>query len=362
MIRLPVHLGARSYSIDIGRGTLSGVARLLKSLGAGERVAVVTDSHVGPLYADAVTNALTAAGFTSRVFTVASGERSKSVHALKELWDGFVALDMDRDATVIALGGGVVGDLAGFAAATYMRGVRCVQIPTTMLACVDSSVGGKTAINLESGKNLVGAFHQPAAVLIDPSVLDTLPKRELRAGLAEVIKCGVIMDEAFFGWIEANIEKLLQLRAAATAKAIRRCCELKAGIVVLDERESDRRAILNYGHTVGHALETLTRYEDLIHGEAIAVGMVVASRVAERLGMTTSEVTARQKVLLERTGLATTVKGPQTSEILETMRHDKKTRGGKLTMVLPSRIGEVKLVEDVRAEVVREVLEESRGG
>jgi 3-dehydroquinate synthase len=322
---------------------------------------VVTDSNVGPLYAEAVTKALNTAGFTSRVVTVPAGERSKSVHALKELWDGFVALDMDRDSTVIALGGVVVGDLAGFAAATYMRGVRCVQIPTTMLACVDSSVGGKTAINLESGKNLVGAFHQPEAVLIDPSVLETLPKRELRAGLAEVIKCGVIMDEAFFGWLEANIEKLLRLGPAVTTKAIQRCCELKAEIVALDERESDRRAILNYGHTVGHALETVARYEDLIHGEAIAVGMVLASRVAEKLGMVASEVTARQKALLEQAGLPTTVKGLDASKVLETMRHDKKTRGGKLTMVLPTRIGEVKLVKDVSTEVVTEVLEESRG-
>jgi 3-dehydroquinate synthase len=361
MIRVQVHLGARSYPIDIGRGTLSRVGKLLKSLGAGRRVAVVTDSHVGLLYAGAVTEALNAAGFASRVFAVAAGERSKSVAALKKLWDGFVALDMDRDSTVVALGGGVVGDLAGFAAATYMRGIRCVQVPTTMLACVDSSVGGKTAIDLASGKNLVGAFHQPQAVLIDPSVLRTLPKRELRAGLVEVIKSGVIMDAAFFRWTEANIARLLRLGPAATVKAIRRCCELKAMIVGRDEQESDRRAVLNYGHTVGHALEALARYEDLIHGEAVAVGMIVASRVAEKLGMVAPDVTARQKALLERTGLSTAVKGPATSRILDTMRHDKKARGGKLTMVLPTRIGKVKVVRDVSAEVVREALEESRG-
>jgi 3-dehydroquinate synthase len=362
MTQVHVSLGARSYSIDIERGALSHVGRVLKSLKAGSLVAVVTDSNVGPLYAAAVTSALAAAGFTSRVFTVAAGERSKSIAALKELWDGFVALDMDRDSTVVALGGGVVGDLAGFAAATYMRGIRCVQLPTTMLACVDSSVGGKTAIDLESGKNLVGAFHQPQAVLIDPSVLDTLPRRELRAGLSEVIKAAVSMDEPFFAWLETNIAKLLNLDPDAAAEAIRRCCELKARVVALDERESDQRAILNYGHTVGHALETVKRYEELLHGEAVAVGMVVASRVAEKLKVVASDVTTRQKTLLESAGLPTMIEGPATSDILKTMRHDKKTRGGELTMVLPVRIGQVKVVKDVDPEVIRQALEESRGG
>jgi len=361
MTKVQVHLGARSYSIDIERGALSHVGRVLKSLKAGSLVAVVTDSNVGPLYADAVTAALEAAGFTSRVFTVAAGERSKSVPALKELWNGFVALDMDRDSTVVALGGGVVGDLAGFAAATYMRGIRCVQIPTTLLACVDSSIGGKTAIDLDSGKNLVGAFHQPAAVLIDPAVLDTLPKRELRAGLSEVIKCGLILDDAFFAWLETDIDKLLALDPDATVRAIRRCCELKAQVVALDERESDRRAVLNYGHTVGHAIETVKRYEELLHGEAVAVGMVVAGRVAEKLKLVSSDVTSRQIALLQRAGLPTTIEGPDASDLLAVMRHDKKSRGGKLTMVLPVRIGQVKLVKDVDPEVVRQALEDSRG-
>lgn len=362
MTRVEVNLGERSYVIDIGEGNLSRVGNVVKSVGGGGRVAVVTDSNVGPLYAGAVTDSLTAAGLASRVFTVPAGERSKSIGRLRELWDSFAGFEMDRDSTVVASGGGVVGDLAGFAAATYMRGIRCIQAPTTMLACVDSSVGGKTAIDLEAGKNLVGAFHQPAAVLIDPAALRTLPERDLRAGLAEVIKHGVIMDEAFFSRLETDIDRLLTLEAGLTAEVIKRNCELKAQVVAEDEREAGRRAILNYGHTVGHALETLAKYTDLLHGEAVAMGMMVASRVAEKLGMITPDVTARQAALLKRAGLPVTVGEADTTQIIEAMRHDKKARGGRLNMVLPARIGEAKVVKDVSADVVAEALEDSRGG
>ena len=360
MTRVHLDLGERSYDIDIGEGLLSAVGGVLKTLSAGGRVAVVTDSHVGPLYAPTVTASLKEAGFVARVFTVPAGEPSKCAGELEELWDGFVGFGMDRGSTVVALGGGVVGDLAGFAAATYMRGIRCIQVPTTMLACVDSSVGGKTAIDLESGKNLVGAFHQPAAVLIDPSTLKTLGERQLRAGLAEVVKHGIIRDEAFFDWLESNIDKLLELDPELTSRAIKRNCEIKAEVVAADETESGLRAILNYGHTVGHALEALAGYRDLIHGEAVATGMVVESRVAEKLGMIAADVTDRQKRLLRRAGLPTSVGEVKTSEVIETMRRDKKTRGGKLNVVLPVRIGEVKLVRDVAPLMVVEALEDSR--
>jgi 3-dehydroquinate synthase len=362
MSRVKVKLGQRSYDIDIGEGTLSSVGRVLRSLGGGTRVAVVTDSNVGPLYGGTVAGSLKSAALPHRVFTVPAGERSKSVEQTQTLWDAFVSFDMDRDSAVVALGGGVVGDLAGFAAATYMRGIRYVQVPTTMLACVDSSVGGKTGIDLEAGKNLVGAFHQPAAVIIDPTTLKTLPERELRAGLAEVIKYGVIMDAGLFKRLETEIGGLAGADPVVTADVITQCCELKAGITSEDERETDRRAILNYGHTVGHALETLAGYERHIHGEAVAVGMVVAARIAEKLGMIGRAVTERLVSLLSRTGLPTTVTGFDPADIIETMRHDKKVRGGKLTLVLLTGIGEVETVKDVKAKVVAEALEESLGG
>lgn len=360
MTKVHLNLDERSYDIDIGDGKLSSVGGVLKTLDAGGRVAVVTDSNVGPLYAATVSQSLEEAGFVARTFTVPAGEPSKCAGELEELWDGFVAFEMDRGSSVVALGGGVVGDLAGFAAATYMRGIRCIQVPTTMLACVDSSVGGKTAIDLESGKNLVGAFHQPAAVLIDPSTLKTLGGRELRAGLAEVIKHGLIRDEAFFDWLETNLEKLLELNPDVTSRAIKRNCEIKAEVVAADERESGLRAILNYGHTVGHALEALAGYRDLIHGEAVAMGMIVESRVAEKLGMIGTDVTDRQKRLLRRAGLPTAVGEVKTPEVIEKMRHDKKTRDGKLNLVLPVRIGEVKVVKDVGPLMVVEALEDSR--
>jgi 3-dehydroquinate synthase len=364
MTRVQVQLGERSYSIDIGDGSLSSAGGVLTSLGAGHRCAVVTDANVGPLYAGVVTGSLEGAGFAVETVTVPAGERSKSVEQLARLWNAFVALDLDRDSTVVALGGGVVGDLAGFAAATYMRGIRCVQIPTTMLACVDSSVGGKTAIDLDAGKNLVGAFHQPAAVLIDPATLRTLPKRQLAAGLAEVIKYGVIMDAPFFERLERDIEALLALKSDVTVEAIGRCCELKARVTSADERESGLRAILNYGHTVGHALEAASGYEGLLHGEAVALGMLAAGRVAEALGMTGPDVTSRQEALLARAGLPTSLPMPHRDAggVLDVMRHDKKSRGGKITMVLAVRIGEVKVVRDVKPELAAKALETLRGG
>ncbi|HUU43470.1 MAG TPA: 3-dehydroquinate synthase [Planctomycetota bacterium] len=356
-----VELGERSYEIRIAGGLVARVGEVLATLAKGGRVAVVTDANVGPRYADAVVRSLESSGFTTCVVTVPAGESSKSVAELAKLWDAFVAFEMDRGSTVAALGGGVVGDLAGFAAATFMRGVRCVQIPTTMLAAVDSSVGGKTAIDLASGKNLVGAFHQPAAVLIDPELLRTLPGRELAAGLAEVIKHGVIRDADFFARLERDIAKLLELDASVTADVIGRNCEIKAEVVSADERESGPRAILNYGHTVGHALET-TSGERLVHGEAVAIGMAVESVVAEKLGRIGTDVTARQNALLSRAGLPTSTGAVDLDAVMTTMRRDKKARSGRLNVVLPTRIGRVELVKDVSPLVVREALEACRGG
>jgi len=359
MSTVRVSLGERSYDIDIREGNLSRVGDLVAPLARAGRVAVVTDTHVAALYGDRVTAALDAAGFTSRLFPVPAGEHSKSAAQLAELWDAFVAFDMDRSSTVVALGGGVVGDLAGFAAATYMRGVRYVQVPTTMLACVDSSVGGKTAIDLAAGKNLVGAFHQPSAVVIDPGALRSLPGRELSAGLAEVVKHGMIMDAAFFERLERDVERLRALEGDVTTGVIHRNCELKAGVVAEDEREAGRRAILNYGHSVGHAVEMLAGGA-LVHGEAVAVGMAVEARVAETLGRIGPEVTQRQNALLGRAGLVTTVGEVATDAVIETMRHDKKARHGKLNLALPSRIGACEVVADVGVEVIARSLEDCR--
>jgi 3-dehydroquinate synthase len=261
----------------------------------------------------------------------------------------------------LALGGGVVGDLAGFAAATYMRGIRHVQVPTTMLAMVDSSVGGKTAIDLDTGKNLIGAFHQPSAVVIDPSVLCTLPRRELAGGLAEVIKHGVIRDAAFFAHLEDALDDLLKLDGDITREAVVRNCEIKAGVVAADEQESGLRAILNYGHTAGHAIEAVAGYGALSHGEAVSMGMVVAARVAAKLGMCPDDVGERQNALLKRAGLPVALGEIDVEAVLDVMRHDKKARGGKLLMILPTAIGEVEIVKGVDPAIVRAALEESRG-
>ncbi len=361
MNRVTVQLGDRSYAIDIGDGALASTGEVLKSLGAGKRAEIVTDSNVGPRYAAEVEQSLKAAGFASVTITIPAGEKSKRVGQLERLWKEFVAADLDRSSAVVALGGGVVGDLAGFAAATYMRGIRVVQVPTTMLACVDSSVGGKTAIDLEAGKNLVGAFHQPAAVIIDPTTLRTLSARELKSGLAEVVKYGVAMDAAFFVWLGRHMGELLAIEPAAVAHAIRLSCEMKAQVVAEDEREAGRRAILNFGHTVGHALETVSGYEGLLHGEAVSLGMVAAGRVAISLGRVPKRYDEALLKLLSAAGLPVTVKGVDVAAVLDTLRHDKKSRSGTITMVLPTEIGAVEIVGGVDAGVVAKAVESLHG-
>ena len=285
------------------------------------------------------------------------GEVHKSLASADRLFTALAKSGASRDATVIALGGGVVGDLAGFAAALWMRGVSLVQIPTTLLAMVDSSVGGKTAVNLSQGKNLVGAFHQPRAVLIDPLLLATLPKRELRAGLAEVVKYGAIGDGAFFSWLEHHAEALLTLRPDSTAEAIERSVRHKAGVVARDERENGERALLNFGHTFGHAIEALGEYRGLNHGEAVAVGMILAAELSARIGMATSADYNRLNDLLARLGLPTRIPPGQTaSQLLEAMRLDKKALSGELRLVLWRGIGQAELVAAVPDTKILETL------
>ncbi len=341
-----VALGERAYDIHIGSGLLEGAVDFMRERSPIEHVAVITDTNVDGLYADALADRFVEAGIESQVMVVDAGEPSKSPDVLAELWQTMIDQGCDRQTVVIAVGGGVIGDLAGFAAASFARGLRFFQVPTSLLAQVDSSVGGKVGVNLEGAKNMVGAFWQPKGVLIDTDVLATLPEREYRAGLAEVIKYGVILDEEFFALLEAEADAINARQTPILRKVIERSCRLKADVVEADEHEtSGQRAVLNYGHTYGHALEAATHYE-MLHGEGVAIGMVCASRLAERLGRIDGRATERQIALLEKLGLPTTVPDDlDPAELVRLMWRDKKVKGGKLWMILPSRIGAVDLVE-----------------
>jgi 3-dehydroquinate synthase len=338
MITIDVALGERSYPIRIGDGMLDRAEHLLPAI-ATKRAAIVSDSQVAPLYLERVARILRDAGIAVIDIVVPAGEASKDWPTLMKVFDRLIDADCDRHTTLIALGGGVVGDLAGFAAATYLRGIPLVQIPTSLLAQVDSSVGGKTAINHPLGKNLIGAFYQPRLVLADTATLNTLPDRELRAGIAEVIKHGLLGDAGFFAWLEANIELLLAREPAALAHAIRRSCEMKAAIVAADEKESGVRAHLNLGHTFGHAIEAGVGFGVWLHGEAVAAGLVMAAELSRRLGKVDASDVSRVRLLLERAGLP--VAGPAlgADAYLEHMRHDKKAAAGRIRYVLLERIG-----------------------
>jgi 3-dehydroquinate synthase len=351
MESLRLALGERSYPIHIGAGIV-GAAELYRPHLRGGGVAIVTNSVVAPLYLKAVKSAT---GAASEII-VADGEQAKGWPGVEGLIDALVAARLGRDGLVVALGGGVIGDLAGFAAAIYQRGVPYVQVPTTLLAQVDSSVGGKTAINHARGKNMIGAFHQPRAVIADVATLDTLPARELRAGLAEVIKHGLALDAAFVDWLESNVEKILQRDRAALVYAVRRSCELKAGIVAADERESGARALLNLGHTFGHAIEAGTGYGAWLHGEAVAAGMVMAAELSLLSGMIPKGDVARVRRLLERAGLP--VRGPAlgAARMLELMALDKKVAAGRVRFIMLEAIGKAVLREVPDAGLVEQAI------
>jgi len=350
-----VALGARSYPIRIGRGLLHD-AESLRALAPGRHVLIVTDDNVAAHWLAPVEAAF--AEHRRAVAILPPGEQEKNLRRFAELMDRLAALRASRDACLIALGGGVIGDLTGFAAACWMRGVRFVQLPTTLLAMVDSSVGGKTAVDLPAGKNLVGAFHQPAAVVIDTDTLATLPPRELSAGLAEVVKYGAIGDGVFFAWLEAHAEALLARDPDALAEAIERSCRHKAGVVARDETEQGERALLNFGHTFGHALETLAGYADLRHGEAVAIGMVCAARLSAALGRAAEQDAERLAVLLQRCGLPTRVPAPlaDADALLQAMRLDKKAVSGRLRLILWQGIGHAEIVDGVDEAAIRRVL------
>ena len=352
MVMLP---DGRSYPIMLGSGLLGSEGSLDPFVGA--QVLIVSNAAVAELYLDKVRRGLNADRVD--VVLIGDGERFKTLDTYATILDVLVGKRHNRTTTVVALGGGVVGDVAGFAAATYQRGVGLVQIPTTLLAQVDSSVGGKTAVNHSAGKNLIGAFYQPRAVLADVDVLATLPDREFRAGLAEVIKYGVIADEAFFCWLEDSIADLLRREPVALVHAVRRSCEIKAEIVADDEREQGRRAILNFGHTFGHAIEALTGYEEYLHGEAVAIGMVMAADLSVRLERLTDADGDRIRRLITRTGLPIASPGIDPGAMLETMGMDKKVVDGRLRLVLCDRIGSVSVTADApRAIVVDSMAEQ----
>jgi 3-dehydroquinate synthase len=346
-----VHVGLaeRSYDIQIGSDNLSSIGSLVAGFDDVSHAILITDSNVRELYGETTKKSLANAHLQVDIITVPAGEASKSTAVTEELWKQLLSLGADRKTVIVALGGGVVGDLAGFVAASYGRGIRFVQIPTTLLATVDSSVGGKVGINLPGAKNMVGAFWQPQAVQIDVNVLQSLPARDYHAGLAEVVKYGVIQDEDFFNRLENNVGLILDRDPEFMRDVIARCCELKAHVVENDERETTGlRAILNYGHTFCHAIEACTGYGTYMHGEAVSIGMLCASRLAESLGRITENDTARQRELLLQLNLPIDL--PQDIErepLVDAMKRDKKTEHGKIRFILPTRIGHVELVDGV---------------
>lgn len=351
-----VDLGDRSYDIVIGSDVLSRAGGLIKPLCKTPRVIIVTDSNVAPLHLEPLTRSLDQAGIKHDAVVLPAGEGSKSFDQLAELMNRILEMGLERKDMLVALGGGVIGDLTGFAAAIALRGVDFVQIPTTLLAQVDSSVGGKTGINVPAGKNLVGAFHQPRLVLADMAVLDTLPRRELLAGYAEVVKYGAIDSPDFFRWLESHGADLVDGDRAARAEAVRYSCEAKATIVAQDEKEGGVRALLNLGHTFGHALESVCGYGDLLlHGEAVSIGMVMAFDFSTHMGLCPAEDAARLRRHLASVGLHTDpsdVPGVvwDPTDLIDRMKTDKKVADGKLTFILAKGIGKAFITQDISKE------------
>jgi len=352
-IHLPPENTDRSYPILIGADLLRN-AELMSTHVRSGHILIVTNATVAPLYLSTIKQALPGKRIAEVI--LADGEHTKNLSTLNLVFDALVSNRMNRDAAIIALGGGVVGDMAGFAAACYQRGIDYIQVPTTLLAQVDSSVGGKTAVNHSGGKNLIGAFHQPRAVIADTNVLNTLSNREMRAGFAEVIKYGLIYDAAFFSWLEQNYQKVLSRDAAALTYVIKRSCEIKAEVVAQDEREQGLRAILNLGHTFGHAIENALGYGEWLHGEAVAAGMIMASEMSQRLGWISSDDHQRAVNLITASGLP--VVAPKIGAVkgLELMGMDKKVLSGQLRLVLLKKIGEAIITAEYPAEVLRATL------
>lgn len=344
METVTVRLRDRSYPIYVGADILAEIGEMCRPLKLSARGVLITNSAVGPLYSQPVLSSFEAAGMALSLLEVPDGEEFKNLQVAGHLYEKLLPLGLDRRSPVVALGGGVIGDLAGFVAATFMRGLPLIQAPTSLLAQVDSSVGGKVGVNLPQAKNMVGAFYQPKAVVSDVRVLHTLPPQELRGGLAEVVKYGVIADKAFFEWLETHLPAVLEKKEDAVTHIVKTSCRIKAAIVERDERDDEGiRAVLNFGHTVGHALEAATEYRKLTHGEAVAIGMVTAARMSYQMGLCGQELPQRLRRLLERIGLPTALPIPE-KDIIDTMTYDKKLRDSLTYFVLPKAFGDVTLV------------------
>lgn len=369
-----VKLGSDSYHIVIGQGIIDQIEGLISKLdtislsknSGRNKIVIITDENVARLYSDSLTNGLSRMGFLVKLVSIAPGEDQKNLSTAERLYETFFEHRMDRKSLVVALGGGVVGDLSGFAASTFMRGIPYIQIPTTLLAQVDSSVGGKTGVNHPKGKNMIGSFYQPKGVFIDTAALTTLPRKELIAGLVEVIKYGVIRSKPLFEYIENSLSGILELSEDAIEHIVFNSCRIKTEIVEEDEKEEGIRAILNYGHTIGHAIEALTNYCQYRHGEAVGIGMIYASKIAREMGLADDSVISRQRTLLERMGLSTEIADINPSylmtgystptQIVERLYQDKKTIGGKLRFILPVQIGKVIISDKVSEDIIYKVL------
>jgi len=357
---VPVNLGARSYEIVISPGLLKTVGDRMKSLTTSSKIGVVVDRHVVSHYLQETLRSLRKAGYDPIPIILPPGERTKTLGTIAKVLDALARNKFERQSMLLALGGGVIGDVTGFAASIYQRGIPFVQLPTTLVAQVDSSIGGKTGVDHRLGKNLIGTFYQPRAVLIDPLTLHTLPPREWIAGLAEVIKYGIIADEQFFRFLENEMPGLLKLEEASVIYAIKRSCEIKAQVVAADERESDRRRILNYGHTIGHALESLGGYRGLIHGEAVGIGLVQEADLAHHMGLCGDDIVKRIRMLVQSAGLSEKISRVSFPSLWGAMQHDKKVVGGRVVGVWPVRVGEV-LIQPVEERVCAEWFQDKHG-
>lgn len=356
---ITVKLPESSYQILIATDGLWNISDRLKELNIGKKILIISNPEIFDYYGQIVIDSLSQANFDVNYHLIPAGENYKTLASIQSIYDKAIHKRLERSSSLLALGGGVIGDMTGFAAATWLRGINFIQVPTSLLAMVDASVGGKTGVNHPQGKNLIGAFYQPKLVVIDPVVLKTLPEREFRAGMAEVIKYGVIWDEMLFTELEkANkLDSLNNFDPLLLNLILTRSCQAKAEVVSKDEKESGIRAILNYGHTIGHAIESLTNYETLVHGEAVAIGMVVAGKIAVKMQLWTEEEANRQDELLKKAGLPTQIPSNLDIEkIIDSLQLDKKVKAGKVRFILPTTIGKVTITDQVTADLLREIL------
>ncbi|HLP91304.1 MAG TPA: 3-dehydroquinate synthase [Nostocaceae cyanobacterium] len=357
---IQVNLPNQSYDIAIASGNLDQLGAAMEGLKLGKKVLLVSNPVIFKHYGERAIASLQNAGFEVAHYNLPPGERYKTLNSIQKLYDAALANRLERSSTMVALGGGVIGDMTGFAAATWLRGINVVQVPTTLLAMVDSAIGGKTGVNHPQGKNLIGAFHQPSLVYIDPEVLKTLPAKEFRAGMAEVIKYGIIWDPELFTQLEASkhLDQIRYIKSEQIESIITHSCQAKADVVSQDEKEAGLRAILNYGHTIGHAVESLTGYKLLTHGEGVAIGMIAAGQIALELGMWPKEHNDRQNALIKKAGLPTKLPDNIDVEaIIDALQLDKKVKAGKVRFILPTEIGKVQITDEVPTDTIRKVLQ-----